>query len=469
MKDRLINELLPDEKMHEGHRSRMRAKLLSHGQRIFDTYELLEMLLYYTVPYRDTNPIAKRLLGEFGDLDGVFRAPTDELIKVSGVGEKTARLINTVGELTDILGSEPELTDGRFTDHCRLGQFLVSCFKSEERKKILALFFDNSMSLLSMDEVYTDIDYDSGIVTAKPFLDRAMKLGAVAVITAHNHPYSSPYPTAGDRATNKTLKTELEKARVTLAEHYIISGDRYTAIVDGFVTNYSQSVFLDNFIKSRRENEGYEDFFEPETEEIYYNTEDLDYFSTLVSFATKKNPEEMALKLMKKFFTIEKALTANPDRLEEISGASLALFLKLVAYLTSRRRTDRFEFNKNHTLVEIAEYFKAIFIGVWVESVYLMCFDFKGRAVHCERVSEGIVNSAEVLPRKLLEIAVKNSSTEVLLAHNHPFGKTLPSRDDIELTENIRSLFRSAGIKLSRHMIVSGQRCEVVSYEDANV
>ena len=60
------NPVIPDEKMHVGHRGRMRDKLMTHGARIFDTYELLEMLLYYTIPYKDTNPIAKRLLSEFG-------------------------------------------------------------------------------------------------------------------------------------------------------------------------------------------------------------------------------------------------------------------------------------------------------------------------------------------------------------------------------------------------------------------
>ena len=65
---------LPDEKLHVGHRARMRRKFLSYGSRIFDTYELLEMLLYHAIPYKDTNPVAKRLLMEFGSLEGVLTA-----------------------------------------------------------------------------------------------------------------------------------------------------------------------------------------------------------------------------------------------------------------------------------------------------------------------------------------------------------------------------------------------------------
>ena len=62
-----MENYIDDSRIHEGHRQRMRSKLLTHGQRIFDTYELLEMLLYHVIPYKDTNPISKRLLAAFGD------------------------------------------------------------------------------------------------------------------------------------------------------------------------------------------------------------------------------------------------------------------------------------------------------------------------------------------------------------------------------------------------------------------
>ena len=67
-----MNKVLDDNHIHDGHRERMRSKLIIHGQKVFDTYELLEMLLYYTIPYKDTNPISKRLLFTFGGLDGVL-------------------------------------------------------------------------------------------------------------------------------------------------------------------------------------------------------------------------------------------------------------------------------------------------------------------------------------------------------------------------------------------------------------
>ena len=71
---------IDDSRVHDGHRGRMRSKLLAHGQRIFDTYELLEMLLYWVIPCRDTNPVAKNLLYAFGSLDGVYENIGDSSI-----------------------------------------------------------------------------------------------------------------------------------------------------------------------------------------------------------------------------------------------------------------------------------------------------------------------------------------------------------------------------------------------------
>ena len=91
---------------HIGHRQRMRRKLFEYSRRVFDTYELLEMLLYYSVKLRDTNPISKALLQRFSSLNGVLHAQYDELLTVSGVGKKSAELIVGVNRLHKSLFSE---------------------------------------------------------------------------------------------------------------------------------------------------------------------------------------------------------------------------------------------------------------------------------------------------------------------------------------------------------------------------
>ena len=93
----VVDARTPDARVHGGHRSRMKEKMMHFGDQIFDDHELLEMLLYQAIPMRDTNPIAHRLLATFGSLEGVFQATKEELVLVDGVKEKTAELILSVG------------------------------------------------------------------------------------------------------------------------------------------------------------------------------------------------------------------------------------------------------------------------------------------------------------------------------------------------------------------------------------
>ena len=86
--------------IHAGHRARMREKFSLYGRDIFHTHELLEMLLYHVIPYKNTNPIAKNLLDRFGSLDGVLSASRDELISVDGVGPKAADMLLSLAKIT---------------------------------------------------------------------------------------------------------------------------------------------------------------------------------------------------------------------------------------------------------------------------------------------------------------------------------------------------------------------------------
>ena len=80
-----VGKKTPDDRVHGGHRARMKEKLMLFGDQIFDDHELLEMLLYHAIPMRDTNPIAHRLLAVFGSVEGVFSATKEELMSVEGV------------------------------------------------------------------------------------------------------------------------------------------------------------------------------------------------------------------------------------------------------------------------------------------------------------------------------------------------------------------------------------------------
>ena len=202
---------------------------------------------------------------------------------------------------------------------------------------------------------------------------------------------------------------------------------------------------------------------DPELIEERYNVHDLDLFSSLLSFAKLKEPEKTARRLLQRYRTVENTVSADISELAELLGERAAVFVKLLGYLNSRRVTDTVTFGKFYSPSEISEYLKALFIGESVEKVYLLSFDSEERLLSCDLVASGTVGASDVLPRMLMEVALKSGAAYVALAHNHPFGEAVMSSDDISLTAKMTSAFREIGVSLTAHYVVAGQSVCYVS------
>ncbi len=244
-----------DEKgIHDGHRARMKDKLVNHGQRIFDTYELLEILLYHAVPRGDTNPLAKRLLAHFGSLDGVLCASKTELLEVNGVGEYTASLIMTVGEML----AEGELSrfnkvNSVFDDYCTAGRYAVKYINERAGLSVVGFMLDGNMHLLDVVELY-NVDFGSAAVRSKTFIDRALICGATLVIFANTREHAALVPMPCDIATLRMLSDDLGTVGVRVVEHFVVSQTSFIgAGTDGFTKLNSDSEELSRFLASRSE------------------------------------------------------------------------------------------------------------------------------------------------------------------------------------------------------------------------
>lgn len=179
----------------------------------------------------------------------------------------------------------------------------------------------------------------------------------------------------------------------------------------------------------------------------------------LLSHPLGDKAEGVASELFERFGNLCDILQTDKDALAELTGNSVALLLKLVACLHSRRVCDGFEFMKVHTEEEIKRYFSALFFGESSERVYLMSLDSDGRVTDCRVVGGGTVNSAGVYPRKLLEAAILTKARSVILAHNHPTGDAAASGEDINLSLSLYEMFSVGGIDLVEHYVVSRDEC----------
>ncbi|MBR3876331.1 MAG: hypothetical protein IKJ25_06120 [Clostridia bacterium] len=466
-----MENYIDDSRIHEGHRSRMRAKLLTHGQRIFDTYELLEMLLYHMIPYKDTNPLSKRLLAAFGSLEGVLSASREELAACLGIGERTADFLTAVGTLGDIIGAEILVNTGpNLSSYDAVGAYLTEYFSGVSEKQVIALYLDSGMHLKCVKKLY-DLEYESGGVKAKPFIDGAIENSAAVVITAHNHPYGPFYPTQGDRATNKVITDTLKMYGIVHAEHYIICGEHYAGIgsLENFAAKLSQMPAVSRFFDSiEREEPVCRMSAISEEKKVFadvgHNLADSDFFVRLLGFVSGDLAGERAELLLGRFHSIENTLTASAKELSALTDDKCAFYLKLLAYVTSRRVTDGFKTGRVYSRAEIAEYLKALFLGEPIEKTYVLGFDGKDRFLGCELVGEGTVSASEVIPRRAVDAAAGLSASRVVIAHNHPFGTTRASADDLNVTKQFEALFASCGMKLVDHFILAGQLCDTIDF-----
>ena len=181
-------------------------------------------------------------------------------------------------------------------------------------------------------------------------------------------------------------------------------------------------------------------------------------FERVLAYSLGEEKSRAAVeRLLERFGSFSTVFSATEEEICRVGGTSenAAILIKLMAYTNSRRITEKFEFGKEHSEIELREYIAALFLGLSVETVYALFLDDLGRVVSCEHVSEGTVNSSDVVPRKILEFARRRKSKNIILAHNHPKGSASPSKDDVMTTGRLVNLFSSIGVRLHAHYVVA--------------
>ncbi len=213
---------------HQNHRQRLKSAALENGFGSLDDLTLLELLLTYALPRRDTRPLAAVLLNRFGTLDSVIAADTSELEKVSGISRHTAIMFKCCLELSRRIGcSEQELS---FESGSVAGRYLKSYFAGETREKVAVLTLTPSGSLIGSYTVqYGSINAAS--FTIRSVTEIALKDDSNKIILAHNHPDGALFPSDADLSTTDRVAKALIINNITLCEHYIITKDGYLGII----------------------------------------------------------------------------------------------------------------------------------------------------------------------------------------------------------------------------------------------
>ncbi|MBL8574966.1 MAG: DNA repair protein RadC [Hyphomicrobiaceae bacterium] len=219
----------PGKPHYSGHRKRLRARFLEAGPDLMPDYEMLELLLFRSVPQRDCKPLAKLLLQKFGDFSGVLGAPVERLAEVKGIGETVATDLKIVfaalGRITKSeMRKKPLLSSwSQVIDYCR------TTMAFEEVEQFRILFLDKKNGLIK-DEVQQVGTVDHTPVYPREVVKRALELSATAVILVHNHPSGDPTPSQADITMTKQIVDIAKPLGIAVHDHIIVARDGHASL-----------------------------------------------------------------------------------------------------------------------------------------------------------------------------------------------------------------------------------------------
>lgn len=205
----------------EGHRARMRQKLIEAGPSALLDHELIEMVLFLALPRRDTKPLAKLLLARFGSFAGALSAPTAELRAIEGLGEAGVAALRTVQAAALRLGEAVVKSQPVLSDSASLAAYLTAAMARERTEHFRVLFLDVKNRLIA-DEVMGRGTVDHTPAYPREVMRRALELHASSLILAHNHPSGDPAPSASDIAMTRDIKAAAAALGLTLHDHLIV-------------------------------------------------------------------------------------------------------------------------------------------------------------------------------------------------------------------------------------------------------
>lgn len=221
--------------IHSGHRERMRQRFLQDGGEGFHDHELLEMLLYYAVPRGDTNPLAHKMIKEFGSLLTLVEAEPIDIARLCGVSINTAILVSLQKELSKRCLQAQWRDRTVLNSLSRAVDYCAALMSYKNREFFYVICLDNKRRVIHTVQI-AEGTVNTASIHPRSVVEAALKLQASAVILTHNHPGGVCRPTFEDIETTTKLGKLLYAIEVQLIDHIIVA--------DGSTFSFLENKFL---------------------------------------------------------------------------------------------------------------------------------------------------------------------------------------------------------------------------------
>ncbi|GHU53334.1 UPF0758 protein [Clostridia bacterium] len=220
------------EDIHANHRQRMRKRYLENGGFSgFNDHQILEFLLFFSVPRRDTNELAHRMIAEFGTIGNLISANPRDIVKRCGVGDASAILVSMIPELARLnskwlFGDKPSLETSN-----KLGAFALSLLKGFTNERFYCICLDSKRRLITQ-QMISEGGITQADVCMRDIADCAMRFNATSIVLSHNHPSTDLLPSSADIATTFAIKSTMSDLNIAVIDHIIVGGEHYYSFAE---------------------------------------------------------------------------------------------------------------------------------------------------------------------------------------------------------------------------------------------
>lgn len=216
--------------IHAGHRARIREKINNGAIQNMYEHEILEYLLFHTVPYKDTNLLAHKLINSFGSFHGVFDATYDDLMLVDGVSSLTATFLSSLPEIFKRYNEDCMKTT-KINSIADVAKLTKMKFAGCKKEKMYMLCLDGNMNVINVSLI-GDGDSHGVMVDKKSILETAIRSSCEYCIVIHNHPNGVQTPSSDDIEAVCIIERTLNDIEVKLFDSIIVAGNVWVSIIN---------------------------------------------------------------------------------------------------------------------------------------------------------------------------------------------------------------------------------------------
>ncbi len=198
---------------------------MQEGLEGFSAHNVLELLLFYSIPRSDTNGVAHNLIEEFGSLPAVFEASYEDLLKVEGVGPRSAVLLTLIPQVTKRYLSEKVSEKIFFSDSEEINRYIKTKYINVKSEIAFLMCFDSGGRLNNCCRISIG-SVNNAVVDNRTMLELAFRNNAKNVVLVHNHPSGVAAPSKDDLTITQEVSAIFRSVNINLIDHIIYADDK---------------------------------------------------------------------------------------------------------------------------------------------------------------------------------------------------------------------------------------------------